>query len=105
MWTAWAVMALLAVAIAGYAVRGMVSPSARPSFMADLFTRDEGWGQSPKPVDPPWLFDLEADIAERYDLAAERPDVVAALRAAADEHKRGVVPVEDQIAKGYSAGK
>jgi hypothetical protein len=32
-------MALLAVAIAGYAVRGMVSPSARPSFMADLFAR------------------------------------------------------------------
>jgi uncharacterized membrane protein len=37
--TAWAVLALLAVAIAGYAVRGMVSPSARPSFMADLFAR------------------------------------------------------------------
>jgi hypothetical protein len=37
--TAWAVMALLAVAIAGYAVWGMVSPSARPSFMADLFAR------------------------------------------------------------------
>jgi uncharacterized membrane protein len=37
--TAWAIMALLAVAIAGYAGRGMVSPSARPSFMADLFAR------------------------------------------------------------------
>ena len=32
-------MALLALAIAGYAVRGMVSPSARPSFMVDLFAR------------------------------------------------------------------
>jgi uncharacterized membrane protein len=37
--TAWAILALLAVAIADYAVRGMVSPSARPSFMADLFAR------------------------------------------------------------------
>jgi uncharacterized membrane protein len=32
-------MALLALAIAGYAVRGMVFPSGRPSFMADLFAR------------------------------------------------------------------
>lgn len=32
-------MALLAVAVAGYAIRGLVSPSARPSFMADLFAR------------------------------------------------------------------
>ncbi len=37
--TAWAVMVLLAVAIASYAVRGVVSPSARSSFMADLFAR------------------------------------------------------------------
>ena len=37
--TAWAGVALLAVAIAGYAVRGIVSPSERPSFMADLFAR------------------------------------------------------------------
>jgi arylsulfatase A-like enzyme len=67
-----------------------------------LFTREEGWGQSPRPLDPPWLFDLEADIAERYDLAAERPEVVTALRALADDHKRGVVAVEDQIAKGHT---
>ena len=33
-------MAFLAVAIAGYALRGMASPSARPPFMADLFARD-----------------------------------------------------------------
>jgi hypothetical protein len=37
--TAWAVMALAAVAIAGTAVGGMVSPSARSVLMADLFAR------------------------------------------------------------------
>jgi arylsulfatase A-like enzyme len=68
-------------------------------YKAHFFTRDEGWGQSPKPVDPPWLYNLDTDIAERYDLAAERPEVVAELRKLAEEHKRGVEPVEDQIAK------
>lgn len=37
--TAWAVMALPAVAIAGYALWGMAFPAARPPFMADLFAR------------------------------------------------------------------
>jgi uncharacterized membrane protein len=37
--TAWAVIALLAAAVAGYAFWGMASPSARPPFMADLFAR------------------------------------------------------------------
>jgi uncharacterized membrane protein len=36
---AWAVIALLAAAVAGYAFWGMASPSARPPFMADLFAR------------------------------------------------------------------
>ena len=72
-------------------------------YKAHFFTRDEGWGQAPKPVDPPWLYNLDTDIAERYDLAAEQPEVVAALRKLAEDHKRTVEPVEDQIAKGYTA--
>jgi arylsulfatase A len=68
-------------------------------YKAHFITREEGWDQKPKPLDPPWLFNLETDPAERYDLAAELPDVVAAIRKLAEEHKRGVEPVEDQIAK------
>src|SRR5688572_12490693 len=68
-------------------------------YKAHFVTRVEGWDQSPKPIDPPWLYNLDVDPAERYDLAAERPDLVAALRKLAEEHQRGVAPVEDQIAK------
>jgi arylsulfatase A-like enzyme len=64
-----------------------------------VVTREEGWEQTPKPVDPPWLYDLERDPGERYDVAKEHPDVVAALLKMAEEHRKGVVPVEDQIAK------
>ena len=53
----------------------------------------------PRPVDPPWLLDLDQDPGEQYDIAAERPDVVRELRRMTDEHRRGVRPVEDQIAK------
>jgi arylsulfatase A len=66
---------------------------------AHFVTRQEGWDQSPKPIDPPWLFNLDTDVAERYDLAAERPEVVTELRKLADAHKRTIEPVEDQIAK------
>jgi len=43
--------------------------------------------------------DLDQDPGEQYDIAAERPDVVRELRRMTDEHRRGVRPVEDQIAK------
>jgi len=64
-----------------------------------FFTRPDGNDERPRPVDPPWLFDLDQDPAEQYDIAAERPDVVAELLRMADEHRRGVEPAEDQLAK------
>lgn len=36
---AWVGLALLAIAVVGYALWGLVAPGARPPFMADLFAR------------------------------------------------------------------
>ena len=44
--------------------------------------------------DPPLLFHLGDDPGERYDLAAERPDVVADLLAAVDSHRAGITVAE-----------
>ena len=44
--------------------------------------------------DPPLLFHLGDDPAERFDLAAERPDVVARLLAAIESHRAGMRAAE-----------
>ena len=37
--------------------------------------------------DPPLLYDLDEDPAERYDLAAQRPEALAVVVAAAEQHR------------------
>jgi arylsulfatase A-like enzyme len=40
--------------------------------------------------DPVHLSDIEADMAERHNLAAEHPELVADMRAAADRWRAGI---------------
>lgn len=57
-----------------------------------------GYGQAqPEPHDPPLLFDLGVDPAERFDVAADHPDVVRDLSAALAAHEAAVVPAETQL--------
>lgn len=62
------------------------------------FTTRPGYGVD-KPVshDPPLLFNVVEDPSERFNVAAEHPDVLAAITAAVDRHKAGVQPVENQL--------
>ena len=53
-----------------------------------------GLGAERTEHDPPLLFHLGEDPGERYDLAAERPDVVADLLAAVDAHRSGMDAAE-----------
>jgi arylsulfatase A-like enzyme len=43
---------------------------------------------------PPLLFDLAADPAERFDVAAAHPDIVSDLIKEADAHRRTVTPLK-----------
>jgi arylsulfatase A-like enzyme len=45
----------------------------------------------------PQLYNLDEDPSERFDLASKQPDVLAGLRRIADEHKKTVIPVKNQI--------
>jgi hypothetical protein len=57
----------------------------------DLFPGAAG-GDAGRPM---MLFDLEADPAERHDVAARHPDVVTRLKAMFDEHEKQV-PADPQ---------
>jgi arylsulfatase A len=84
--------------------RGALLQSVRSGpFKAHFFTRLEGHDQAPQKVDPPWLYNLDHDPSEQFDVARAHPEVVAELRRMAEEHKRTIVPVEDQIAKRAAA--
>lgn len=52
----------------------------------------------PEPRDPPLLFHLEHDPSERFNVAEKHSEVVAELKALAEEHQRGVEPVPTQLA-------
>jgi arylsulfatase A-like enzyme len=47
--------------------------------------------------DPPLLFHLGRDPSERFDVAAEHPEVVARLRDAVAAHRSGMVPGAPQL--------
>jgi arylsulfatase A-like enzyme len=80
--------------------RGALLQAVRSGpYKAHFFTRPEGHDQTPESIDPPWLFNLDQDPSEQYDVGREHPEVVGELRRLAEAHRRTVVPVEDQIAK------
>ena len=55
------------------------------------FTTHDGYGkEEPVKHDPPLLFNLAEDPSERFDVAAEHPEVVAGLTKIAEEHRATV---------------
>jgi arylsulfatase A-like enzyme len=67
-------------------------------YKAHFITQD-AYGPNPSRVehDPPVLYHLEHDPAERFDLSAEFPDVIASIRALADAHRATLEPVPNQL--------
>ena len=67
-------------------------------FKAHFKTKTEFVGQK-EPVmhDPPLLFNLEHDPAEKYNIAASHPKVVERLRNRKRVHEAGVTEVPNQL--------
>jgi arylsulfatase A-like enzyme len=54
-------------------------------------------GISRQSRDPPLLFQLENDPSEKYDVAKEHPEVIAALRAEVQKHQADLEPPPSQL--------
>ena len=68
------------------------------SFKAHFKTKTEFVGQQkPKVHDPPLLFNLEHDPAEKYNVAASHPEVVQRLSQRKEQHEAGVKRVPNQL--------
>ena len=63
-------------------------------------TRAEYGADTVKTHETPLLYNLDVDPSEQFDLAADRPEIVAELKAVADEHVKTVVRGADQLSAG-----
>ena len=72
-----------------YAVR-------KGNYKAHFITHD-GYSKLPEEKhNPPLLFDVRHDPSEKFDIAAEHPDIVADLTKAFEKHRAEVVPGKPQ---------
>ena len=46
--------------------------------------------------EPPWLFQLENDPSEKFDVAKDHPDVIADILRVVEEHRAKLVPGKPQ---------
>lgn len=62
------------------------------------FITKPAYGREPfQEHDPPVLYQLEHDPSEKYDVAKDHPEVIKALKAAAEKHRKTVKPVPSQL--------
>lgn len=62
------------------------------------FATKSGYGPDPEVSHQiPLLYDLEADPAEQFDVAAAHPEVISELRRLVEQHQATVVPVMNQL--------
>jgi arylsulfatase A-like enzyme len=60
------------------------------NFKAHFITHDGYAKTEPEKHNPPLLFNLSEDPSERFDVAAEHPEVVAELTKIYEEHRRTI---------------
>lgn len=69
------------------------------AYKAHFITQEE-YGKPDRTVhETPLLYNLNLDPGEKYDVAAEHPDIIKELRALLEAHQKTVVSVENQLEK------
>ena len=69
------------------------------AYKAHFITQSEYGGEEPVAHDPPLLYDLNTDPSEKYDIAEQHPEIISQIKDLLIEHKKSVIPVENQLEK------
>jgi arylsulfatase A len=68
-------------------------------YKAHFITHSGYRGDKPVKHDPPVLYNHEHDPSEKYNIAKDRPDVIADILNEVKRHRATLTPAEDQLAK------
>ena len=69
----------------------------RGPYKAHFITQSGYGGDKPVEHDPPLLYHLGHDPSEKYDVAKDHPEVIAAIRKEVERHRSELVPGKDQL--------
>ena len=69
------------------------------AFKAHFITQGEYGGPKLTVHERPLLFNLTVDPSEKMDIADKHPDVLLEIEKILEEHKAGLVPIENQLEK------
>lgn len=67
------------------------------SFKAHFITQSEYGGEAAVTHPTPELYNLDVDPSEKWNIAAQHPDIVAEMRRLAEEHKKAIPPVQNHL--------
>lgn len=67
------------------------------SFKAHFITQTGYGGDAPVSHDTPELFNLDIDPSEKWNIAAQHPEVIVEMRRLAEEHKKAIPPVQNHL--------
>lgn len=75
------------------------------AFKAHFFTKPAYEPGEKAAHDPPLLFNLNHDPAEKFDVAAKHPEIVEEMRSLASRHAATLEPVMDQLSIRLPSGE
>jgi arylsulfatase A-like enzyme len=78
----------------------MVYAARKGTYKAHFITEGSyGMGEGRTEHSIPLLFQLEHDPGENYDIAAQHPEILEEISQLVEEHRKTVIPVENQLEK------
>ncbi|MFN7928075.1 MAG: sulfatase [Blastocatellia bacterium] len=73
------------------------------AYKAHFITQSEYGGEPAVTHPTPELYNLDEDPSEKWNIAAQHPEIIAEMRRLAEAHKKAIPPVENHLDKRITA--